>query len=62
VALHDRPALARLGERARRLVEESRGAAERTAELLAELLQAKQTDDDGTAGRRRQLARESRPR
>jgi 3-deoxy-D-manno-octulosonic-acid transferase len=55
-ALGDRPALARLGERARRLVEESRGAAERTAELIAELLEAKRTDDESTAGRRRQLA------
>ena len=54
-ALRDRPALAALGERARRLVEESRGAAEKTAELVAELLAAKRTDDDGTAGRRRQL-------
>ena len=59
-ALRDRPALARLGERARRLVEESRGAAENTAELLAGLLEAKHTDDEGTAGRRRQLARETR--
>ena len=55
-ALHDRPALSKLGERARALVEESRGASEQTAELLAELLQAKQTDDESTAGRRRQLA------
>jgi len=54
-SLRDRPALAALGERARRLVEESRGAAEKTAELVAELLAAKRTDDDGTAGRRRQL-------
>jgi len=59
-SLRDRPALARLGERARRLVEESRGAAENTAELLAELLEAKHTDDEGTAGRRRRLARETR--
>jgi 3-deoxy-D-manno-octulosonic-acid transferase len=61
-ALRDRPALAALGERARRLVEESRGAAEKTAELLAELLAAKRTDDDGTAGRRRQLAPGREPR
>lgn len=61
-ALGDRPALARLGERARRLVEESRGAAEKTAELLAELLQAKHTDDESTAGRRRKLGPSPEPR
>jgi 3-deoxy-D-manno-octulosonic-acid transferase len=39
-ALRDRAATARLGERARRLVDDSRGAAERTADLLAALLPA----------------------
>jgi hypothetical protein len=49
--LGDPAGLARLSERSRRLVDESRGAAEKTADLLAGLLpsgaQARQTKESG---------------